>query len=242
MRPSRYTGFLIGATILIILIVALAIANINDSRFNSNSEKADALIVQTEDPLIIRQLNDADLLPSDFPLVTFIDPQRGAANPLVDLVEFSDFACPFCQEIQTTLERLLKTYPTTLRHVWKDAPNVNLHPPAMAAHLAARCAQRQNKFWEYHDELFKDTNNLGLEQLKNIAKLIGLNQSQWQTCFDDATERAKIERGLIEAEVLGVDATPYLFINNQRISGAVTFTELQQMIINEMNATTTPTN
>ena len=160
-------------------------------------------------------------------------------KPKIDLVEFSDFACPVCKTIEPSIARFLNTYPDTLRMVLKDAPNSNLHTQSMLAHLTARCAQKQNTFRQYHDELFKITPNFTPDTLKNIAQNIGLDQPKWQTCFDDQSERAKIERGLVEAKALGVDATPFIFLNNQKISGATTFDLLQQMIINELNTATT---
>src|SRR5262249_48948425 len=78
---------------------------------------------------------------------------RGAADASVTLVEFSDFHCPFCKRVQPTLAELLKTYPGKVKLVYRDLPLDGLHPQARGAAEAARCAQDQGKFWEYHDVL-----------------------------------------------------------------------------------------
>lgn len=234
MRLQKHIIFIIGSILLILFLIILFISKNSNNNPPNKQVGANGLFVETDDLLVARQLTEKDLLPNDRPLITFIDPQRGAQEPTLYLVEFSDFSCPFCKDVQITIEQILNTYSDTIRLVWKDAPNQELHPTAMAAHLAARCAQEQNKFWDYHDKLFEQQGNFSKETLLNIAKTVNLNIKNWQTCLDEETGRPKVERGLAEAEVLKIDGTPYFFINDYRISGSITYEELNQVIINEL--------
>lgn len=229
--------FIIGSFFILLFIIAALLIKSSIESNEQTIAPSSPYLVQTDDLLVTKNLTAQDLLPIDKPLVTFVDPQRGAAEPLIYIVEFSDFACPFCKESQKIIGQILAKYPDTIRHVWKDAPAEELHRDSMKAHLAARCAQKQNKFWEYHDQLFNEQGDFNNETLENIAQTVGLNLKKWQTCFEKKEEQAKIERGIIEAEVLGVDGIPYFFINNQRISGAVSFKELDQIIRAEIAKT-----
>ena len=76
------------------------------------------------------------------------------------LIEFSDFQCPFCQRVAPTLKQLRDTYGDKVRIVWKDFPLTQIHPQAFKAGEAAHCAGDQGKFWEYHDRLFANQQEL----------------------------------------------------------------------------------
>lgn len=82
-------------------------------------------------------------------------PVRGPKDAKVTIVEFSDFECPFCQRAFGTVEQIEKAYPKEVKIVYKQLPLTNLHPHAQKAAEASVCAQKQGKFWEYHDKLFK---------------------------------------------------------------------------------------
>jgi len=82
-------------------------------------------------------------------------PIQGPKDAKVTIVEFSDFECPFCQRAFGTVQQIQKAYPKEVRIVYKQLPLTNLHPHAQKAAEASVCAQKQGKFWEYHDTLFK---------------------------------------------------------------------------------------
>ena len=233
MQPpdKRTAGFILGSFLLLLFFILMFMLGGNenpDTRFGETPT-----IVPTNDPFITRQLSERDLLPDDVPLVTFLDPQRGPEASTITLVEFSDFQCPFCKELQGTLERLRVRFPE-LRHVWKDAPSQALHREAFSAHIAARCAQDQNAFWEYHDLLFENQERFSPETFGDIAETVGINVRTWKSCFENEETRVRVERSITEAEVLGIDATPFLFINDKRISGTTSFEELEQLITAEI--------
>ena len=81
-------------------------------------------------------------------------PVRGGTDAKVTIVEFSDFECPFCIRAYPTVKQIEDTYGDKVRIVYKQLPLTNLHPHAEGAALASMCANKQGKFWEFHDKLF----------------------------------------------------------------------------------------
>ena len=82
-------------------------------------------------------------------------PRRGPATAPVTIVEFSDFQCPYCRAVESTLTELLSRYSGQISIAHKDMPLDQIHPAARSAAEAARCAQEQDQFWQYRDALFK---------------------------------------------------------------------------------------
>lgn len=82
-------------------------------------------------------------------------PVKGNPNGKINLVEFSDFECPFCQRSYRTVKQIVDTYGKDLRLTYLEFPLTQIHPHSQDAAEAASCAADQGKFWEYHDKLFE---------------------------------------------------------------------------------------
>jgi protein-disulfide isomerase len=164
------------------------------------------------------------------PSVSFLDPQKGAEDARVTLVEFGDFACAPCAELHTTLGRLFNAHPEDLRIVWKDFPNESLHPEALKAALAARCAQSQGAFWAYADELFARTYLLGPATYRDIAQEIGLSITTFDRCLSSQDELPKVQKTFEEGLALDLSATPTIFVGTQRSVGALSFEALERIV------------
>jgi protein-disulfide isomerase len=96
--------------------------------------------------------------------VTNVNPKKGAEEPVVQIIEFDDFECRHCSQLADDLDAVVETYPDKVQVVWKDMPNTSTHPHAEQAAIAAHCAKRQGKFWEYHDQLFAQQSLIYLKQ------------------------------------------------------------------------------
>ncbi len=164
------------------------------------------------------------------PSITFIDPMKGAREAKLTIVEFADFACPFCKEAHTILNQVLAAYPNDVRLVWKDFPITNLHPQAMPAAMAARCAGEQGKFWGYHDLLFATQENFNTQTFENLAQTLNLNKEKFSTCLSEEKTKPLVTRGLEEGEALKIDGVPYLFINGERYSAMPTFEAFEEIV------------
>jgi protein-disulfide isomerase len=161
-------------------------------------------------------------------------PVRGAASAPVTLVEFSDFHCPFCKQVLPTLTQLLARYPGKVRLVFRDFPIDSLHPQARRAAEAARCAQDQGKFWEYHDLLFAEAPKATPEDLSRFAQQVGLDLAKFESCLSGGVHRAAVQRDFDEGSRLGVNGTPAFFINGRSLTGAQPLEAFVQVIEEEL--------
>ena len=114
------------------------------------------------------------------------------------------------------LEQLLEKYPNDVRVVFKNFP-IRSHKFAIQAAMAALAAGRQNKFWEFHDELFKNYNRLNDEKVQEIVTQLGLDQKQFDEHKKSPVETARIRQDYEEGLKLGVRGTPTLFINGRKV-------------------------
>ena len=147
-------------------------------------------------------------------------PVRGATEAPVTLVEFSDFHCPFCNRAQATLKQVLERYPGKIKLVYRDFPLDRLHPQASKAAEAARCANDQGKFWEYHDVLYTNAPRGGPEDLRRYAEQVGLDVPEFDQCVSSGAHRAGVQRDMEEGSRLGVTGTPAFFVNGRPLEGA----------------------
>jgi len=171
-------------------------------------------------------------------------PTRGNPNAKVTIVNYDDFQCPFCAMMHTTLtDDILKTYGDKVKLVYKDFPLTEIHPWAKHAAIDANClaSQNANAYWNFADEVHAQAKALSkgmpVDQQKDKLDLItfeqgqkaGVNMSTLQACVK-AQKDDGIRASMDEAELLGIEATPTMFINGQKVSGAVPADELKAII------------
>jgi protein-disulfide isomerase len=147
-------------------------------------------------------------------------PIRGAKEAPVTLVEFSDFHCPFCNRAQATLKQVLERYPGKVRLVYRDFPLDALHPQARPAAEAARCANDQGKFWDYHDVLYANTPRGTPADLRRYAEQVKLDVPKFEQCVSSGVHKAAVQRDIEEGKRLGVTGTPAFFVNGRQMDGA----------------------
>jgi predicted DsbA family dithiol-disulfide isomerase len=164
-------------------------------------------------------------------------PFRGPATAPVTIVEFSDFHCPSCKQVVSTLTQVLSRYHETVRLIYRDFPIDGFHPQARKAAEAARCAHDQGKFWEYHDALFANAPQAGPEQLKRYAQQVGLDFPSFERCLASGTHAATVQKSVEEAIRLGVTGTPAFFINGELLSGAQPLEGFTRVIERELART-----
>ena len=161
------------------------------------------------------------------------DPVTGPASARVQIVEFSDFQCPFCKRVTPILKQLTAKYPTQVKLVWKDFP-LAIHPDARPAAEAAQCARDQGKFWEYHDKLFDNQSAMTPENLKQWAGQMGMDAAKFSACYDNATHRALVQSDMDEGTRAGVSSTPTIFINGRAVVGAQPIEVFDEIIQEEL--------
>lgn len=164
------------------------------------------------------------------PKVDFGNPGRGAEDPAVTIVEYGDHHCEPCADMERDLLRILADFPGRVRVVWKDFPNKDLHPDALAAAEGARCAGLQGAFWEFHDLLLANQGATGNENRTAMAGQLGLDLESFRACMDTASTQPAVLRDVEEALRLRIDGTPYLFIGDRRVSGAVGYDQIRTFV------------
>lgn len=172
--------------------------------------------------------------PSRFDVPVDGAPVRGAAEAQVTVVEFSDFQCPFCKQMHTTLSKLLEFYPGKVKLVYRDFPVDSTHRQARQAAHAARCANDQGKFWEYHDVLFTESPKLTRAELKLYAQQVGLDAAKFETCLSSGIHSAAVQKDIDEGKRLGITGTPAFFINGRPLQGAQPLEAFARIIDDEL--------
>jgi protein-disulfide isomerase len=160
-------------------------------------------------------------------------PSKGPANAKVNIVEFSDFQCPFCSRVVPTVEQILKQYPNDVRVFFRHNP-LPFHPNAPLAAEAGVAAAEQGKFWEMHDKMFANQQNIGRADLDKYAAEIGLDTAKFKQALDSGAGKAKVQEDLKAAQQIGVQGTPNFYINGRNVQGAQPFEEFKKVIDDEI--------
>jgi protein-disulfide isomerase len=151
-------------------------------------------------------------------------PSKGPADAAVVIVEFGDFQCPVCRQLDVILRELLPEYPQ-VRFVFKDFPLEQIHPWAMTAALVGRCSYEQSAdaFWKVHDLIYDNqeriTPETAYDKLLQLATDAGLDGSALRTCMADPKTTAAVHRTMAEGSSLAVNGTPTTFVNGRAVSG-----------------------
>jgi protein-disulfide isomerase len=162
-------------------------------------------------------------------------PTRGNKNAKVTVVNYDDFECPFCARMHSTLfPGLFKEYGDRVLFIYKDFPLEEIHPWAVHAAVDANClaAQSDDAYWDYADYLHGNQNivrdaKAGEGQNAVLDKLAtsqgqkhNLDIPKLQACVKLQDEKA-VRASIHEADGLGVEATPTMYVNGQKLDGAV---------------------
>jgi protein-disulfide isomerase len=164
----------------------------------------------------------------DQPIVTYIDPIGGNPDGKILIVEYGDYVCPFCREAESAVTRLLASR-DDIKYVWKDLPNPN-HLGADLAAEAGLCAKDQGKFWEFRKELIGGPATFDESALNVLANSFGLDPYRFSSCLKTRSTQAVVQRNIEEAKALGIDGTPYFFIDGKRHSGLITYEQLEKAV------------
>jgi protein-disulfide isomerase len=168
-------------------------------------------------------------------------PSRGAKSAKVVVVNFDDFECPYCARMhQTLFPEIFKDYGDRVTFIYKDYPLIEIHPWALHAAVDANCLADQNAdaYWDFADAIHANkqqvdsekTSQARFEAIDRIVLLQGqkhnLDQAKLQACVKAQNEDA-VRASMKEADGLGVNATPTLFINGRKVDGAVPIGEIR---------------
>jgi len=154
------------------------------------------------------------------------DPSVGNPDARVVIREYSDFECPACRTSALSLAKVVQEYSADeVYFTYNDFPIIQLHKNSQKAAIAAQCANKQEKFWEYHDRLFLD--QAGWKELEDprdkfiaYANAFELDSDMFAVCIDEEQTKYLVEEDFNEARELDINSTPTYFINGIRYVGA----------------------
>ena len=153
----------------------------------------------------------------------------GAVEPSITIVEFSDFACPYCSKMVPVIDDLLKAYPGQVQVIVKDFP-LPIHPGSELAHEACLAAKAQGKYWEMYHLLYADQRHLEKSDLLADARHLHLDVPRFQRALDSHEYRSAVRDSVAEGRALGVNATPTFFLNGEKLSGVQSFDFLKGQV------------
>jgi protein-disulfide isomerase len=144
-------------------------------------------------------------------------PAMGPANATVTVVEFLDYQCPYCHRVQPLIDELMARYPGKLRFVSREF--LLDKPRSMATARAARCANEQGRFWDYHRSLLTAPGDYTDADLRGRATAAGMDGARFDACVASGRYDEAIRASTRQAADLGVTGTPGFFINGRRLYG-----------------------
>jgi protein-disulfide isomerase len=151
------------------------------------------------------------------------NPAKGPANAQVTLVEFGDFECPNCRQLEPALKDLFDRY--KVRLVFKDFPLEQVHPWAKTAAIGGRCAfvQSPDAFWKIHDAIYGNQDSISPEnvwdKLNDFAAQAGLNVDVFKVCLSSPEAAKTVEANQQDGVLLNVTGTPTVFVNGRPVAG-----------------------
>jgi protein-disulfide isomerase len=160
-------------------------------------------------------------------------PSKGPSNAPIELIEFSDFQCPFCESAFPTVKQVLATYGNRIHFVYRHYP-LTIHPNARPAAEASQCADEQGQFWAFHDRLFGDQAHLADADFKRVAAELHMNTAQFNACVDSRKYKNDVDTDIRAGDEAGVSGTPAFYINGRMLSGAQPFEAFKRVIDEEL--------
>ena len=145
-------------------------------------------------------------------------PSRGPAGAVLEIVEFSDFQCPFCARALPVTDSLLAAHPDEVRLEFRHFP-LPMHEHAARAAQASIEAQRQGSFWSYHDLLFENQSAMTDADLVGYAEALGLDAAAFERALADGVHQARMHADMEAGMALAVTGTPTFFVNGFRLVG-----------------------
>jgi protein-disulfide isomerase len=215
-----------GISIIIIaclLIIDIAITGIQEYRGVNNISAADAQKALEEQKAIRLK---AIAGPGD-------NYSYGTSSPQITIIEFADFACPYCRDSAAGMRKVTQEFPDQVKVIYRDYP---LHANSLDLAMAARCAGEQNKFWQMYDVLYANQDRLSTstdavkDNLNSIAAEMKLNTTQFSSCLDSQKYLDKIKTDFNDAETLAIKGTPTWYVNNYELTGYLSEQKFRELI------------
>lgn len=162
--------------------------------------------------------------------ITPEDHIQGSEKALITLVEYGDYQCPYCGAAYPIVKNIQKHFGDQLRFVFRNFPLTQSHPFAQVAAETAEFASDHDRFWEMHDLIYENQQNLSVPFLLELANRMELPVKKLEISLENQTYAPKVQKDFISGVRSGVNGTPTFFINNQRYNEIPTYENLIKAI------------
>jgi protein-disulfide isomerase len=237
--PRVFFNYVIIGVVFFALGAVAGGAGIN-ALFNANSSENQALIDSAVSAAVASagtNTEQAGLTAGQKYDVTVneTDPVLGSPDAPITIVEFSDFKCPYCARfVSETMDTLMENFDGKVKLVFRNYPI--LGQSSILSALASGCARDQGKFWEFHDLMFANQQDLTKEAFVKYAGDLDLDVETFTKCYDEQQHMSDIQANYAYAQSLGVTGTPAFFINGTYVSGAQPYTVFADAINKELGS------
>jgi protein-disulfide isomerase len=140
--------------------------------------------------------------------VSTTDHVQGNLDADLVIVEYGDYQCPYCGAAYPVLKKLLKKFSREVKFVFRNFPLSEMHEYALSAAIAAEAASLQDKFWEMHDAIYENQENLDDLYLFKLAEKIGLNMEKFKSDIQKEELNDRVDADFQGGVISGVNGTP----------------------------------
>ncbi|MGZ3704843.1 MAG: thioredoxin domain-containing protein, partial [Bdellovibrionota bacterium] len=199
--------------------------------------------VPTDSARLVEDYDKAplEMLPADSyggPMSHGFSAATGA--PVIDIVELADFQCPGCKMAGQFLKPFVLKHPDKVRVTFRNFPldgSCNpyapggRHPVACAIARGSICAAKQNKFWEYHDEIYaRQSEETSLSTITDVVKAIGMDEAAFDACVKSPETELALQKDMQLGDLVKLESTPTLIINGHKVVGGRPPAELEALL------------
>lgn len=159
------------------------------------------------------------------------DERLGSRDGPVKVVVFSDFECPFCRQLSTSLDRLVEKSPSKFDIIYRNFPLAQIHPYARSAAVAGKCAAAQGQFETFYHFVFAHQDSIGTLNWPAVASVIGVQDtSAFRICMSDSAQARPFRADSLAGEALKLTGTPTVIVNGWKVNGSPPESQLEELV------------
>ncbi|WGH75130.1 DsbA family protein [Tenacibaculum tangerinum] len=158
------------------------------------------------------------------------DQIAGPENAKITIVEYGDYECPHCKMAMPIVKRIKEDYGDDLRLVFRNFPLTQIHKFANDAARAAELAGEYDKFWEMHELIFRNQDQLDIDHLIDYAKQLGIDSDEFSARLEQNEKVEKVKSDFMSGVESGVNGTPSFFVNGKKYEGSWEYEDFSKIL------------
>lgn len=164
-----------------------------------------------------------------------VDHILGPPDAKVKILQYGDYECSICARNHPMMKALVREFEGSVSYIFRHFPLSQIHPHAALAAVAAEVAAKYGKFWEMHDLLMKNSTNLAVEHILQLARDLDLNTDIFFHDLESSDPMEDVISDIIKGQDSGVEISPTYFFNGTKLFGIVNDESLKSDILHFLN-------